>query len=198
MAAEISFEYLFFLKHFDIGYRADLCHWDWHKKYIPLRGSRAITVKVDALRGWQAAGINVTAGQEYEFASTGSWKTAKESPLVAADGEEDGTGRLVGIVMKDFELGEPFDLGSYGSFAAPSDGKLYLRCQDAWPKIADNAGKLSVRLKLKGEGKPLSRPPTKAAPKPKPDPAATLGMIWGPLEHELVWGPLPHEASGFF
>ena len=51
MASEISFEYLFFLKHFDIGYRADLCRWDWHKKYIPLRGSRAVTVKVDALRG---------------------------------------------------------------------------------------------------------------------------------------------------
>ena len=33
---------------------------------------------------------------------------------VTADGDTDGTGRLVGILMKDYKLSEPFELGSFG------------------------------------------------------------------------------------
>ena len=51
--------------------------------------------------------------------------------------------------MKDYELGEEFELGKSGSFTAPADGDLYLRCRVPWKKIAENSGKISVRLELK-------------------------------------------------
>jgi hypothetical protein len=164
MAAEISFEYVFFLQHLDIGYRVDLCRWDWKRKFTPLRGSSAVTFKVDAARGWQATGVTVTAGTEYEYSASGTWRTAKEAEPVAAEGESSGAGRLVGILMDDFQLGEPFELGAFGSLAAPGDGKLYVRCQDEWNQLADNAGKVTVKLKLKGKGTPLA--PPKGAEKP--------------------------------
>jgi hypothetical protein len=176
MATEICFEYLFFLKHFDQGYRADLCSWDWKKKFISLKGASPITVKVDANRGWQPTGIIVDEGDELEFAATGTWKTTKgkEAESLTADGAEGGEGRLVAAVVKDFDLGgsldlaeylsEPVDLGVYGSFAAPRAGKLYVRCQDDWNKLADNSGKLTVKIKAKGQGNPLPKPKPAAKP----------------------------------
>ena len=44
MAAEISFEYLFFVAHLEQGYRVDLCSWDWKKKFKPLAGTEPVTV----------------------------------------------------------------------------------------------------------------------------------------------------------
>ena len=184
MATEISFEYLFFIKHVDIGYRVDLCSWDWKKKFVPLRTASPITVKVDAPRGWQPSGVMVTEGTEYEFSATGTWKTEKGGEAVTGDGGAEGAGRVEGMVMKEFQLGgsldlaeylsEPIEMGAYGSFAAPSGGKLYLRCRDEWNKLADNQGKLSVKLKLKAKGNPLPQPKVKkekekAKEKPKPE-----------------------------
>jgi hypothetical protein len=71
-------------------------------------------------------------------------------------------------VMKDFALdgslkledylSEPIDLGSHGTFTAPQEGKLYLRCSDTWNELADNSGSIKVKLKKAGEGQPLPRP----------------------------------------
>jgi hypothetical protein len=44
-------------------------------------------------------------------------------------------------------LGETFDLGTRGTFVAASEGDLYLRCQDAWDRIADNDGEMTVYLR---------------------------------------------------
>jgi hypothetical protein len=154
MANEISFEYLFFLKHFDAGYRVDLCSWDWKRKFRPLavNSSNVISVRVIAARGWQGTGLSLASGAEYEFAATGKWQLAKEGDSLSADGDDGGAGRLVGVLLKDFELGEPFELGATGSFTAAGDGNLYLRCRDAWNEVADNKGQLTVKLKLKGVG----------------------------------------------
>ena len=166
MATEICFEYLFFLKHFDIGYRVDLCAWDWKKKFKPLR-TGTITTTVAANRGWQPTGANVTKGEKFDFSAEGTWKLTKAGEGVSADGMT-GRGKLVGLVMKDFALdgslkledylSEPIDLGTYGTFTAPQDGKLYLRCDDAWHELADNSGSIKVKLKLAGEGQPLPKP----------------------------------------
>lgn len=40
MAKEITFEYTFFLKHLDQGYRADLTSWDWKTKFQRPEGDR--------------------------------------------------------------------------------------------------------------------------------------------------------------
>jgi hypothetical protein len=149
VAKEISFEYLFFLKHFDTGYRVDLCAWNWKRKFTPLTTpSRKTTANVLADHGWQPSGLTVSSGTEYDYATKGTWKTAKDQDAVDADGA-DGAGKLLGVVMKDFELGEPFELGRAGSFTAESDGNLYLRCQDKWNELADNSGTVTVRFSLK-------------------------------------------------
>jgi len=152
MAKEISFEYLFFLKHIDNGYRADLCAWNWKKKSLPLASSSAtITARIQAGRGWQPAGLMVTAGTDYQYAATGQWQTEKDGEEVGPDGAADGRGRLVGIFMKDHELVEPFDLGASGAFQAKVDGNLYLRCHDRWNQIHDNTGTITVKFKRKAD-----------------------------------------------
>ena len=52
-------------------------------------------------------------------------------------------------MFHDYQLSEPFELGTSGSFKAPSNGKLLLRCRDNWGKIADNRGRITVRFKAK-------------------------------------------------
>lgn len=161
MAEEISFEYLFFLNHFDIGYRADLCFWDWKTRYRAPRGASRLTASIDAKAGWQASRCLVRAGTEYEYAASGTWRVDKESERVDADGAADGTGRLVAAVFDDdeYELGEPFELGVCGKFTAKSDGQLVLRCREPWHKINDgNAGRISVQIKLAANGDPLPNP----------------------------------------
>ena len=102
------------------------------------------------------------------MATEGTWKIEKDGPdLTAAgltpDGEppaapsdetggetaSEGRGRLVGVVMDPatYALGEPFDLTG-DAFTAPADGHLYLRCADGWGRLADNSGKVEVKLSL--------------------------------------------------
>ena len=147
MADQIAFEYLFFLKHFDVGYRVDLCSWDWKRKFRPLGGSASITVKINAAEGWQPSNATVTAGTDYEYTATGKWQMSRNGNSVDAQGNERGDGRLMGIVLKDYQLSNEFELGAKGAFTAPGDGQLYLRAHDAWHELADNKGSVSVKLK---------------------------------------------------
>jgi hypothetical protein len=128
MAKEISFEYLFFLKHMNQGYRSDLCAWDWN-------------------RGWQASRVMVKTGDKIQFTTTGEWTLKKERAKISPDGDDDGQGRLVGILFADYKLSEPFDLGRSGEYVAPCDGCLFLRCRDDWCEIADNSGTVTVKFK---------------------------------------------------
>jgi hypothetical protein len=161
MAKEISFEYRQFIEHLERGLRIDLCGWDWKAKFKPVKTSAITTAKIEARRGWQASRLGVTKGTEYEFSVEGSWSTSKSTPSVSADGN-DGAGRLVGALLRDlngeYRLEQQFDLGSFGTFVAPDDGNLYLRCQDEWVQLADNSGSLVVKLKLKDKGAPLAPP----------------------------------------
>lgn len=161
MADEISFEYLFFLKHFDIGYRADLVFWDWKAKFTSPRGARKLTSSIKSQGGWQASRCRVKAGTKYEYSASGKWQVDESAELVDADGAEDGSGKLIGAIFdrREYKLGEPFELGAYGTFTPETDGELVLRCKDAWHKINDgNAGKMSVLIKLEGSGDSLLAP----------------------------------------
>lgn len=163
MAKEITFEYLFFLQHLEKGYRVDLCSWDWNREFRPLRTkARTISARVEARRGWQPSGLTLDAGSEYKYTATGKWKTAKSAASTGPDGDERGSGRMMGIVMHDFELSQPFELGKGGTFIAPSSGDLYLRCQDKWVELADNSGKMSIKFTATGKTGPVpdSRPPS--------------------------------------
>jgi hypothetical protein len=157
MRSEAAFEYRFFLKHLDQGYRVDLCSWDWKRKFKEPSGGTSVSSRITANRGWQPSGVTVVEGRQYDYSSSGAWQTGKDSNETSADGQRDGTGKLDAVVMKDFGLTAPFPLGAYGSFSAPSDGQLYLRCRDAWNELADNRGSMSVKIKLSG-GTTLPRP----------------------------------------
>jgi hypothetical protein len=150
MAREVSFEYRFFLQHVERGYRVDLCSWDWSREFRPLTTpNRTVAARVVAARGWQPTGLTVAQGTKYECAAKGSWKTSKSNSSVSADGDQQGLGRLVGIIMdENDELGEPFHLGVSLTFSAPNSGNLYVRCNDKWNGLHDNSGRISLKLNV--------------------------------------------------
>jgi hypothetical protein len=151
MAAEIDFEYRFFLQNVDKGYRVDLCSWDWTHKFAEPSEQAPLTCRVAAARGWQPSGVSVTANQRYHYAATGSWRLGAAEPSLSADGENASQGRLVGVIFRDFSLGTPFDLGIDGTFVAPADGQLYLRCKDSFNALADNRGSMTVKIRRAAE-----------------------------------------------
>jgi hypothetical protein len=149
MLPEIGFEYRQFVRHLDEDYRVDLCSWDWKHKFRAPVDTPAVT-KVIAPRGWQPSGAAVTAGDKYRYRATGTWQIVKSGSELSADGDDEGDGRLEGVIFDDYALGEPFSLGADGTFKAPSDGRLYLRCHDAWNRLADNKGTMNVTLQKVG------------------------------------------------
>lgn len=157
MANEISFEYRFFLKHLEQGFRADLCSWDWKRKFRAPKGSAVIAAKIKADHGWQPSGVIVKGRVNYDYKAAGTWQTAADAAPVSADGSkkevDEGAGLLMGVVLdvEKYELSEPFELGAEGSFRAPGNGQLYLRCRDKWGELADNSGTLTVKLKVGGK-----------------------------------------------
>ena len=152
-ANEMSFEYKFFIENIDNGYRVDLCSFDWKKKFLPLQGTAGPTAIVLADRGWQPTQATVLTEKTYEYTATGSWQVSKESGNVGAAGDSTGRGRLVGTILQktvgEYTLSEPFELGASGDFTPPANGELWVRCQDAWNELADNKGKLTLKLKIK-------------------------------------------------
>lgn len=58
-------------------------------------------------------------------------------------------GQLVGVLFNDYELSESFAIPADGLFVAPGEGQLFLRCEDAWNRLADNKGKVNLKFKLK-------------------------------------------------
>jgi hypothetical protein len=146
-AQQLSFEYALFLKTLDNGYRADLCAWQWNRKFAVLAGKRRTQTKVFAALGWQATGVQLEKGASYDVAAVGNWKIAKDGGEYNADGDQAGRGRLLAVIFKDFKLSDPFPIGKLKSFASPTNGQLFLRCQDDWNKLADNSGELTVHIR---------------------------------------------------
>lgn len=157
MAEEIVFEYCFFLKHLEQGFRADLCSWDWQRKFRLPKGGTAITAKIKADHGWQPSGAMVESGATYQCSASGTWQISKDTKATSAEGGEGGGGRLMAAIMtnedgKNYQLADPFELGAKSKFTAGTDGKLYLRCQDKWGELADNKGTVTVKIKLSKGG----------------------------------------------
>lgn len=146
-AREISFEYDFFLKHLEQGFRADLCSWDWQTKPVAVRGTATVQSKIDAKKGWQASRLLAKAGETYQFTTTGTWKTGTEGEAISPGSAESETGRLAGVLFNDYELSEPFIIDIANGWTAPSDGALYLRCHEGWGALQDNTGTVAVKIK---------------------------------------------------
>ena len=153
MAAEISFEYKQFIATIDNGYRVDLTAIDWKKKFLPLQGKPGPTSSIAAARGWQPTQAILDPTKTYAYTATGKWSIGKESTSVSADGDDEGRGRLTGVILTktdagDYAFSEIIALGSQGQFTPPTAGKLFVRCDDKWGMLADNQGRITFKIKL--------------------------------------------------
>lgn len=144
--AEIDFELAQFGQNYEAGYRVDRCRWKWGGKPQALEPGKGRLVRLRAGVGYQPTGIQLGPGETYGFESRGTWKLSTDRPPCDADGNHDGTGRLVAVVFKDFELSHPVELGKSADYESQSTGSLYLRCQDAWNQLSDNRGTISIRI----------------------------------------------------
>ena len=154
---QIAFEYDQFIANFDNGYRVDLCVWEWREDPQEL-GDRQAGVTVNAQQGWQATGVMLDKELSYDFICTGAkdesgnrvsprW-TIKKDSFVSPDGNSRGDGKLVGAILTDYELSEPFEIGGKNkAVKIPASGQLYLRCQEKWNALADNDGQVKVYVR---------------------------------------------------
>ena len=157
VADKIDFEYDQFVANFDNGYRADLCVWEWRDDAKEIGDKRA-AVSVNANQGWQATGILLDQGESYDFICPGSkddngkrvppsWQIRKDQS-VSPNGNGRGDGRLVGAILSDFELSEPFEIGNKKlATEVPASGQLYVRCREKWNAIGDNEGQVKVYVR---------------------------------------------------
>jgi hypothetical protein len=160
VADQIAFEYEQFLQNFGIGYRVDLCSWNWKYKFAELT-TTSINVRVASEKGWQPSGALVKTDGVYEYTSIGKWKLHKDMAECTAAGGKDApsgsTGRLLGAILIEtdsksgpkYRLSTPFNLGDKGEFTPPVAGQLFLRCEDDWGELADNKGLVTVKLQKK-------------------------------------------------
>ena len=154
---KISFEYDQFVANFDNGYRADLCVWQWIDVPKPLVKHAKVTV--NAKQGWQASSVLLQKGQKYDFVcptvknESGkrvqqTWQISDLQKPVSAQGNPRGEGKLIGVILKKYELGEPFEIGAKSvGFVASESGQLYLRCQEKWSALSDNDGQINVYVR---------------------------------------------------
>ncbi len=146
LAGEISFEYDQFVKNFDNGYRVDLCAWDWKTEAVDL-GTKPVKKEVNAMAGWQATTAKLTKGNSYDVIAKGKWKISADSPEITADGQASGRGKLIGVVLNDYKISPPFELGAKKRFKAGYSGQLYVRCKDSWNHLDDNSGKINFYIR---------------------------------------------------
>jgi hypothetical protein len=143
---EMEYEFRFFLQHVDVGYRIDLCRWNWAQPVTEAQGRRGVSIRLLAARGFQSTRLQLQRGQKCAYATAGNWSTSPHRPSTDADGDGKGCGQLEGVLLDGYSLSESFGLGSSGTLVSPADGVLHLRCRDAWNELADNRGVVSVQL----------------------------------------------------
>ncbi len=128
----------------------------------PLSGE-ARTFDVDVAHGWQSSGVAVEAGVKYAVTATGQFTLADQpKPWVSeANGvtiryvNGEPIGRLLACVRtkgneqaaRSMLMVTP--LGNAVEFVSEYSGTLYLRVNDSPAELADNKGKLSVRVESK-------------------------------------------------
>lgn len=175
----IRFEHRLLASQFGPGYRAELCAWDWKTQFGPPIRGETRELAVEAARGWQATGLTLSRGERLGYKASGQWRISDAGPLLSADGASDNRGKLIGVLLDGYQLGEAFPLGRGGALTSPGDGKLFVRCYDDWNQLGDNSGSVTLTLP-KPEGvdvtaSSLAGTPAKGseAKQPKPPQPAT-------------------------
>ncbi len=144
--AAIDFELQQFIENVELGYRFDLCRWQWKHDARELDIGQSTVVRLQACRGFQAAHVALLADQSYSIDAIGSWQLSPSGKQVDADGTVEGWGQLEAVVLNDYQLSEPRVLGRATTLKVTDPGHLYLRCFDRWQLVADHRGAILVRL----------------------------------------------------
>lgn len=152
VARQLAFEYDQFVRNFGNGYRVDLCAWDFKTKPSKLLGNERISQEIKAAAGWQSTTLELVKGESYDYVAQGKWKIGKDGEELDGSGDENGNGQLIGAIFTtvagQYQLSEPFELSMRGTLVAPASGHLYVRCQEDWTELADNAGELKLFFRL--------------------------------------------------
>ena len=120
-------------------------------------------VPVDATKGWQNTGIQLTGGTSYELRAKGRYEVAKEPVIWWC--EPGGVtiryyrSRPLGILLATVRPDQPEDntcaflqpetIGLGTTLNVQSSGTLYLRINESAADLADNAGSLDVAIRVK-------------------------------------------------
>lgn len=147
-----------FLDEVDYGFRFERSAIDWSDG-PPLDAPR--TVKVEAGRGWQNAGVTLVAGRRYTLRAAGRCRIA-ELPPRAIETEADGIslgwyrGRPLGRLLAAQWVDRPEDgghprfvilaEGARGGFSAVADGPLHMKLNEPPGDLEDDEGSIEVTL----------------------------------------------------
>ncbi len=156
---QVEEEWQLFVMNVDYGYDVARAAIDF-RKGAPLVAEGAV-VEIAADRGWQSSGILLEEGGSYRLTASGRYQVADE-PVVWWC-EPGGVtirydrGRPLGMLLAavhddDFDgstvsaLGLPQPIGLAREMFIERSGTLYLRINESAGDLADNAGKLTVRI----------------------------------------------------
>jgi hypothetical protein len=158
---DLDTEWALFLQNLQYGYdlpRAAITF----QPGTPWMDAEPRVAEVVADRGWQSTRIRLEVDQTYRVTAAGQFTLAQQpKPWVSeANGISfryfDGhpLGKLLACVRDDDgPVGGSDDamlrvvpIGSRGEITSPVAGTLYLRLNDSWSELADNAGKVTVSI----------------------------------------------------
>lgn len=145
---ELEFEFEQFVRNVKNGYRLDLAAWNWSHRFTELTKSQKHKVTIQAKMGWQPV-VSVTQGTSYDMVAQGKWRIDGAGTDVSADGDSEGIGKVIAVVLQENkQLTKPIEVGAKLRWQAPVSGKLYMRCSEDWSMLADNAGAVTVHIRV--------------------------------------------------
>ena len=164
--AELDYEWNLFVQHLDYGYDSSYETIVRAEDVVELADDRIHTVKIDAGKGWQAAGIRIGPGGQIDLVSKGRYRVRQETkpdaPPVPWICEPQGItieyyqgrplGQLLGaIVPEDASAREsrfdPVPIGRRGQMSTKSGGQLYFRINERADRLVDNEGQITVKIR---------------------------------------------------
>lgn len=122
--------------------------------------SHGVQVRIRADRGWQSTGVELKAGQRYALQAEGRFTVAREpkpwisEPQGVSIRYVDGRplGQLVGCLRPsspsdEATMTQVLSIGRETTLKTAKNSTLYLRINDAWNALGDNAGDVQVTIR---------------------------------------------------
>ena len=163
--SDLQDEWLLYVKNLCHGYDIEQAAIDFHQGEPISKPDGTATASIAADRGWQSARVQVQQGERYQIVATGQFSLAqKPKPWISepqgvsiryCDGQP--LGQLRGMVReppskdrwppRGRTVLDDFVVGRERTFTAPVTGTLYLRVNEFWNELRDNAGQVAVTVR---------------------------------------------------